>query len=142
MSNLFPGPTTLDIDNELKALDTDDLERLARVDVPATNWHSLTPEQQRSQRARNELAKRRRIAAEQAQAAQAQQELQQRRDEQNAATVEQFKQAAFLSFPGTRAEFEHEWPAIKAAYQRQQALNAMSAAERKAQSGLYNFRPD
>lgn len=134
MTNLV---TTEAIDTMLKDATDRELEHFAAVEVPALNWHSLSEEQQRSQRARNELARRARLAREQAQAAQVQQDVQQRRDEQNAATVEQFKQQARAVFPGTLAEFDAAWPDLKKAWQIQQTLNGMSAVERKAASNIY-----
>lgn len=121
------GITAQEIDQELRDLPGAALERLA-AHAPdlrdGRSWQALSEDERRGQRAVNELT-RRRMRAQQAEATAAREaERQATRDAEGAAAVAVFQAQARAAFPGTDAEFAAQWPAIKAAWQQQQALAA------------------
>lgn len=126
------NPTPEQVDRELRTLSDREIERLASEDVPPKPWAQYDADERRAWRARNELARRQRLAARQAAQAAEEAARQAERDAAITAEVEAFKAQARAVFPGTAAEFDRAWPGILAHWQEEQTIERIRQAEAAA----------
>lgn len=116
-------------------------DAVAKVELNlGERWSALTDDQRIAQRARNELA-RRGVEVQREQDKEAEQEYAQaRRKAEIKAQHADLKRQRAAGFPGTAAQFEAQWPAMLADWQRQQAEQNTPVARKRRESVLdYGF---